>query len=107
MTFTISNRLLWVARGGDPDLTVTVPRNQYFYTGIDAYIHCFEALSGSYRNAIGDALSEQAIKICREVFMSNNMMSDENRAKIMVASYLGGVRLRRVMLGLFIRFQRD
>ncbi len=39
----------------DPSLTRTVPRNQYFYTGMDAYIHCIEALAGSYRNAIGDA----------------------------------------------------
>ena len=41
----------------DPDLTATVPRNQYFYTGMDAYIHCVEALAGSYRNAVGDAYS--------------------------------------------------
>ncbi|MEY4228927.1 MAG: hypothetical protein RLZ84_1519, partial [Actinomycetota bacterium] len=29
----------------DPDLTATVPRDQYFYTGMDAYIHCIEALA--------------------------------------------------------------
>jgi 3-deoxy-alpha-D-manno-octulosonate 8-oxidase len=39
----------------DPELTATVQRDQYFYTGMDAYIHCIEALAGSYRNAIGDA----------------------------------------------------
>ncbi len=28
---------------------------------MDAYIHCVEALNGSYRNAIGDAFSDQTI----------------------------------------------
>ena len=73
----------------DPNLTQTVPKNQYFYTGMDAYIHCIEALSGSYRNAIGDSYSEQTIRLCREVFSSNDMMSDENRLKMMVASFFG------------------
>ena len=26
----------------DPELTKSVPRDQYFYTGMDAFIHCFE-----------------------------------------------------------------
>lgn len=52
----------------DPSLTSTVPRNQYFYTGMDAYIHCIEALAGSYRNAIGDAYSRETVNLCRNVF---------------------------------------
>jgi len=83
----------------DPDLTKTVPNNQFFYTGMDAYIHCFEALNGSYRNAIGDAYSEQSIKLCREVFNSDDMMSDENRLKLMVASYLGGCAIATSYVG--------
>ena len=74
----------------DPNLTKTVPKNQYFYTGMDAYIHCMESLNGSYRNAIGDAYSDQTVRLCRDVFLGDNMMSDENRFKIMVAAYLGG-----------------
>ena len=83
----------------DPNLTKTVPRKQYFYTGMDAYIHCVEALNGSYRNAIGDAYSEQTIALCREVFNSDNMMSDENRSKMMVASYLGGCAIATSYVG--------
>ncbi len=83
----------------DPDLTKTVPKNQYFYTGMDAYIHCIEALNGVYRNAIGDAYSEQTIALCRDVFNSNNMMSDENRSKMMVASYLGGCAIATSYVG--------
>jgi 3-deoxy-alpha-D-manno-octulosonate 8-oxidase len=52
----------------DPDLTATVDRNQYFFSGMDAWIHCMESLNGSFRNPIGDAFSMQAINLCREVF---------------------------------------
>lgn len=83
----------------DPDLTATVPRNQYFYSGMDAYIHCMESLNGSYRNAIGDAYSDQSIRMCREVFLSNDMMSDKYRAKLMVASYLGGCAIATSYVG--------
>lgn len=60
--FTIYDQLIL-----DPDLTKTVPE-QYFYTGMDTYIHCIESLNGRYRNAIGDAFSHQAIALCRDVF---------------------------------------
>ncbi len=83
----------------DPNLTVSVPRSQYFFTGMDTYIHCIESLNGRYRNAIGDAFSEQAIKLCREVFFSDDMMSDENREKLMVASYLGGCAIANSFVG--------
>ena len=83
----------------DPNLMATVPRNQYFYTGMDAYIHCIESLAGSYRNAIGDAFSDQTLKLCREVFQSSDMQSDQNREKIMVASYLGGCAIATSYVG--------
>jgi len=83
----------------DPDLTATVPKNQYFYTGMDTYIHSFESLNGRYRNAIGDSFAKQAIELCREVFSSENMMSDENREKLMVASYLGGCAIANSFVG--------
>ncbi len=74
----------------DPELTKSAPRDQYFYTGLDSYAHCFESLQGAYRNPIVDALSDKTIALCREVFLSEDMMSKENREKLMVASYLGG-----------------
>ncbi|MDD2914610.1 MAG: iron-containing alcohol dehydrogenase family protein [Gallionella sp.] len=83
----------------DPELTNTLPRNQYFYTGMDAYIHCMESMNGSYRNAIGDAYSEQTIRLCRDVFLGDDMMSAENRAKLMVASYLGGCAIATSYVG--------
>ena len=83
----------------DPDLTATVPRDQYFFTGMDAWIHCVEALNGSYRNSIGDAFSNQAIALCRSVFNGEDMMSDESRGKLMVASYLGGCAIATSYVG--------
>lgn len=84
----------------DPELTATVPRDQFFYTGMDAYIHSFEALAGSYRNAIGDAYSRETINLCRQVFSSDDMMAPENREHLMVASYLGGCAIATSYVGL-------
>ncbi|MEY2740230.1 MAG: iron-containing alcohol dehydrogenase family protein [Ilumatobacteraceae bacterium] len=83
----------------DPDLTRTVPRDQYFFTGMDAYIHCVEALAGSYRNAIGDAYSRETVALCRRVFLEGDMMSDANRSDLMVASYLGGCAIATSYVG--------
>lgn len=84
----------------DPELTATVPREQYFYTGMDAYIHCVEALAGSYRNAIGDAYSRETINLCRQVFLEDDMMTAKNRERLMVASYLGGCAIATSYVGL-------
>lgn len=84
----------------DPLLTASVPREQYFYTGMDAYIHCIESLEGSYRNRVGDAFSRECLALCREVFFSDDMLSDENRERLMVASYLGGCAIASSFVGL-------
>jgi 3-deoxy-alpha-D-manno-octulosonate 8-oxidase len=83
----------------DPDLPATVDRNQYFYTGMDAYIHCIESLGGAYRNAVGDALSEQVVNMCRRIFLRGDMMAPENRELLMTASYLGGCALASSFVG--------
>jgi 3-deoxy-alpha-D-manno-octulosonate 8-oxidase len=84
----------------DPDLTASVPRDQYFYTGMDAYIHCIEALAGSYRNAVGDAYSRETVNLCRQVFLADDMMSAVAREQLMVASYLGGCAIATSYVGL-------
>ena len=83
----------------DPELTKTVPRDQYFFTGMDAYIHCVEALAGEYRNPIGDAFSRESLALCRSVFTAEDMQSLENREKLMVASYLGGCAIATSYVG--------
>jgi len=97
--FTVYDQIIM-----DPTLTGTVPPDQYFYTGMDAYIHCVESLRGNYRNAIGDAYSSQTIQLCRDVFLGEDMMSDENRSKLMVASYLGGCAIGTSYVGVIHPF---
>jgi 3-deoxy-alpha-D-manno-octulosonate 8-oxidase len=92
--FTVFNHVIM-----DPTLTGTVPRDQFFYTGMDAYIHCMEALSGTYRNPIGDAYARETISLCREVFWNSELMSLENRERLMVASYLGGCSIATSYVG--------
>ncbi len=84
----------------DPALTVGAPRDQYFHTGQDTYIHCVESLAGRYRHPVADAYSREALNLTREVFLSGDMMSDENREKLMVASYLGGSAIGNSFVGL-------
>lgn len=84
----------------DPSLTKTVPREQYFYTGMDTYIHCIESLKGQYRHPISDAWSREALSLCREVFYSEDMMSDRSREKLMTASLLGGMAIGNSLVGL-------
>ncbi|TGL16975.1 iron-containing alcohol dehydrogenase [Leptospira yanagawae] len=94
--FTIYDHLIL-----DPELTKSVPRDQYFYTGMDTYIHCVESLEGNHRHALADAFSREALNLCREVFLGDeDMMSDVNRQKLMAASYLGGSALANSFVGI-------
>ena len=92
--FTVFDQLIM-----DPELTRTVPRSQYFFTGMDAFIHCIEGLSGSYRNPIGDVFSEKCIELCRQVFLSEDMQTDQSRANLMAASYIGGCAVATSYVG--------
>src|SRR6056300_799708 len=35
----------------DPELTKGVPKDQWFYTGMDCFVHCVESLNGTFLNA--------------------------------------------------------
>ncbi len=85
----------------DPDLSATAPREQYFYTGMDTYIHCIESLSGEYRNAVADQYSNAAIDLCRRAFLLNSdMLSSESRQNMALASYFGGLAIGSSFVGL-------
>ncbi len=78
----------------DPELTATVPRNQWFYTGMDCYIHCIESESGIFYNEFSRAYGDQALKLCREVYLgSQSGQTLENNEKLMIASLFGGLSL--------------
>lgn len=78
----------------DPDLTASVPRNQWFYTGMDTFIHCIESETGIFYNAFSRAYGEESLKLCREVYIGpNSGQNSENDEKLMIASLFGGLSL--------------
>ena len=84
----------------DPDFLISVPHNQYFFTGMDTFIHSFEVLNGRYRNAIGDGLSIAAISMIEDIFDSEDYRTIDNRQKLMTAAYLGGMAIATSYVGL-------
>lgn len=78
----------------DPELIATVPRDWWFYTGMDTYIHCIESHNGIRNNAFSLAYGDQALRLCREVFLGEGSgQTPENDDKLMVASLMGGLSL--------------
>ncbi len=78
----------------DPELTATVPRNQWFYTGMDCFIHCVESESGIFYNEFSRAYGDQALKLCRDVFTGPEAGQNPlNNEKLMIASLFGGLSL--------------
>jgi len=78
----------------DPELIESVPTDWWFYTGMDTYIHCVESESGVRNNAFSLAYGEQALKLCREVYLGDKSgQTSENNDKLMVASLMGGLSL--------------
>ncbi|AQG82148.1 iron-containing alcohol dehydrogenase family protein [Spirosoma montaniterrae] len=75
----------------DPDLIATVPRDWWFYTGMDTYIHCVESENGQFNNAYSHAFAEQSLALCREIFSKGQ--TPETDEKLMVASLMGGLSL--------------
>jgi 3-deoxy-alpha-D-manno-octulosonate 8-oxidase len=78
----------------DSELIATVPTDKWFYTGMDTYIHCIESQCGIYNNAYSLAYAEQAMKLCREIYLGENAgQNPDNDDKLMVASMMGGLSL--------------
>ena len=78
----------------DPDLIASVPRNWWFYTGMDTYIHCIESENGILNNAYSHSYAEQALKLCRDIYLGDKSgQTAENDDKLMVASLMGGLSL--------------
>lgn len=94
--WTVFNQVVY-----DPDLIATVPRDWWFYTGMDTYIHCIESENGSLNNAYSHAFAEQSLKLCREVFLGEKSgQTRENDDKLMVASMMGGLSLTYSEVGI-------
>ncbi|MFD0861527.1 iron-containing alcohol dehydrogenase family protein [Sungkyunkwania multivorans] len=83
----------------DPELTTTVPKDQWFYTGMDCYIHCIESLNGTYINAFSQSYGEKAYDLCQEVFLKDILSPEEAQNKLMMASWHGGMSIAYSQVG--------
>lgn len=85
----------------DPDLIATVPRDKWFYTGMDTYIHCIESRDGILNNAYSTAYGDQALALCRDIYLgAKSGQTKENDEKLMVASLMGGLSLTYSEVGI-------
>lgn len=82
----------------DPDLVATVPKEQWFYTGMDCFIHCVESLNGTYLNAFSQSYGEKAFDLCKEVFLGERA-DEESEEKMMMASWHGGMSIAYSQVG--------
>jgi 3-deoxy-alpha-D-manno-octulosonate 8-oxidase len=83
----------------DPDLTIGVPTNQWFYTGMDCFIHCVESLNGTFLNAFSQSYGEKAYDLCREIFVDRIIDEEDSRGKLMMASWHGGMSIAYSQVG--------
>lgn len=80
----------------DPELLAGVPKDQWFYTGMDCYIHDVESLQGTFINEFSRAYGEKSLELCREVFLGDHPDKDD---KLMMASYFGGMSIAYSQVG--------
>ena len=82
----------------DPGLTKGVSKEQWFYTGMDCYIHCIESLNGTFLNAFSQSYGEKALDLCKEVYLKD-IPAAESRDKLMMASWHGGMSIAYSQVG--------
>lgn len=80
----------------DPELIADAPREQWFYTGMDCFIHDVESLHGTYLNEFSKAYGQKSIELCREVFLGDHPDRDD---KLMMASLFGGMSIAYSQVG--------
>ncbi|MGR7814115.1 iron-containing alcohol dehydrogenase family protein [Lacinutrix undariae] len=83
----------------DPELTKDVPKQQWFFTGMDCYIHCVESLTGTYLNAFSESYGEKAFELCKEIFLEDTLTEEEAQDKLMMASWHGGMSIAYSQVG--------
>lgn len=77
----------------DSELTKDVPKNQWFYTGMDCFIHCVESLKGTYLNTFSQSYGEKAYELCNQLFLENSITDEEAQERLMMASWHGGMSI--------------
>ena len=80
----------------DPELIKDVPKDQWFYTGMDCYIHDVESLHGTFLNEFSKAYGEKSLELCHQVFLEDHEDRDD---KLMMASLFGGMSIAYSQVG--------
>ncbi|MBW2658614.1 MAG: iron-containing alcohol dehydrogenase [Deltaproteobacteria bacterium] len=80
----------------DSELLADVPKDQWFYTGMDCYIHDVESLRGTFINEFSRAYGEKSLDLCRQVFLDDH---PDRGDKLMMASYFGGMSIAYSQVG--------
>lgn len=83
----------------DSELTKDVPTDQWFFTGMDCYIHCIESLQGTYLNTFSETYGNMALELCKAIFLENNISEIEAQEKLMMASWHGGMSIAYSQVG--------
>jgi 3-deoxy-alpha-D-manno-octulosonate 8-oxidase len=89
--YTLYNQMIL-----DPELLAGVPKDQWFYTGMDCYIHDVESLNGTFINEFSKSYGEKSLELCRQVFLEDHADKDD---KLMMASYFGGMSIAYSQVG--------
>lgn len=84
----------------DSDLAKDVPKDQWFFTGMDCFIHCIESLTGTYLNTFSETYGNMSLDLCKEIFLEGNISKIEAREKLMMASWHGGMSIAYSQVGI-------
>ncbi|MFV0541107.1 MAG: iron-containing alcohol dehydrogenase family protein [Aestuariibaculum sp.] len=83
----------------DSELTNGIAKNQWFFTGMDCYIHCIESLNGTYLNEFSKTYGEKALDLCKEIFLEDLLSESDMQEKLMMASWHGGMSIAYSQVG--------
>jgi len=83
----------------DPELTKGVTKDQWFYTGMDCFVHCIESLNGTFLNAFSQTYGEKAFSLCKEIFLEDTLSEQDAQDKLMMASWHGGMSIAYSQVG--------
>lgn len=83
----------------DPELTTGIPKDQWFFTGMDCFIHSVESLKGTYLNAFSKTYGEMAYELCKEIYFDGKLSKKEAQDKLMMASWHGGMSIAYSQVG--------
>src|SRR5690606_60022 len=83
----------------DSELTKDVPTQQWFFTGMDCFIHCAESLNGTYLNTFSETYGNMAYDLCQEIFLDNTLSNEESQEKLMMAPWHGWLSIAYSQVG--------